>query len=456
MSILLYCTPILNHGVISMPGKTVIVTGAGFSVPAKLPIQNKIIEEMLAPEKQSILDIEAEPQSVKFLRAFIEVGLYLLYSYGDSYDIYHDDYINILSSKTRLETITRFLNQWSKITTLKTEETEWAAKEMHSLLLAEPEYIVDLNDYYKNLEMLKEAIRRKLVEIQLNVSLEDVFTSFDKAIILKEHHNKYTYLDMDKVRHSILRLFTYYFGKKTMDHAFDHPGYQKVVAFLSKNIQNITIISTNWDTIWEGYLRKNGINYDLCLSNKYYAFDSQKGNKMPRQKVVDLIKLHGSINWFKCLDCGGLSIMGKRPYGRYLFDDSSSEECLICKKTSRDDSVLIQPEIITPTMIKSIDNQLYKNLWKSASYALMNADKIIFLGYSFPLADYEFRMLLQKNIPENAAIDIVLYHTDDPQKITKRNRHLKDLLPEKRYLDVFKRNKPRFYYNGFEKYFENS
>lgn len=438
-----------------MPNKIVIITGAGFSAPAKLPIQNKIIEEMLVPEKQSILDIEAEPQSVKFLRAFIEVGLYLLHSYGDSYDVYHDSYINILASKTRFETINNFLGQWGEITALGNANTELTVKEMHSLLFEKPEYIVDVNDYYKNLEMLKEEVRQKLVDIKIDVSLEDVFTSFDKAIILKEHHKKYTYLDMDSVRHSILRLFTYYFGKKTTEHSFDHPGYQKVMNFVSKNVENLTLISTNWDTIWEGYLRKSGINYDLCLNNKYYKFDSQKKAKVSRKKVVDLIKLHGSINWFRCLDCGGLSIVERQPYGKYLFDDSSPEECLICKKSSKDNSVLIQPEIITPTMIKSIDNQLYKNMWKSASYALMDADKIIFLGYSFPLADYEFRMLLQKNISENAEIDVVLYHTDDPQRITKRDQHLKYLLPEKRYLDVFKRNNPHFYYNGFEDYFNS-
>ncbi|WP_164919049.1 MULTISPECIES: SIR2 family protein [Acutalibacteraceae] len=439
-----------------MPDKIVIVTGAGFSAPAKLPIQNKIIDAMLAPEKRSILDIKAEPQSIKFLRAFIEVGLYLLYSYGDSYDIYHKSYINILEAKTRFEAINNFLGKWGEITTLKGTDAELATKEMHSLLFERPEYIVDLNDYFKNLEILKEQIRQKLVDIHLNVSLEDVFTSFDKAIILKEHNNKYTYLDMDSVRHSILRLFTYYFGKKTMEHSFKHPAYQRVISFVSQNLDNITIVSTNWDTLWEGYLNKSGINYNLCLNDKYYKFDSKKEERVSRDKSVKLIKLHGSINWFRCLDCGGLSIIEKQPYGKYLFDDSSSEECLICKKSSKGNSVLIQPEIITPTMIKSIDNQLYRNLWKSASFALMNADKIIFIGYSFPLADYEFRMLLQKNISENAEIDVVLHYTDNPQRIAKRDQHLKYLLPEERYLDVFKRNNPHFYYNGFENYFNRN
>lgn len=444
-----------NHGVIFMQNKTVIITGAGFSAPANLPIQNKIIEEMLSPEKQSIFDVEMEPQSIKFLRAFIEVGLYLLYSYGDSYDAYHDSYMNILASKTRFESVNSFLGQWSEITEIDRRSMELASNEMHSLLFENPKYIVDATDYYKNMQILKEKIRQKLVDIEIDVSLEDVFTSFDKAIILKEHHKKYTYLDMDGVRHSILRLFTYYFGKKTLEHSFNHPAYQKVIKFVSQNMSSISIISTNWDTIWEGYLRSGGVKYNLCLNDIYYKFDSQRKDNPRKKDIVDLIKLHGSINWFRCLDCGGLSIIEKQPYGRYLFDDLSPEECLVCGKSSKDNSVLIQPEIITPTMIKSIDNQLYRNLWKSASYALMSAEKIIFLGYSFPLADYEFRMLLQKNISENAEIDVVLYHSDDPKRLTKRDQHLKYLLPEKRYLDVFRRNNPHFYYEGFEDYFDN-
>lgn len=100
-------------------------------------------------------------------------------------------------------------------------------------------------------------------------------------------------------------------------------------------------------------------------------------------------------------------------------------------------------------MIKSIDSQLYKNLWNTASNELRNADEIIFIGYSMPIADYEFRYLLQKSIPAEAKIDVILHSSDDPSK-TKSNW---TLLPEKRYRDLFSKNTINFHYEGFKEFF---
>jgi hypothetical protein len=129
--------------------------------------------------------------------------------------------------------------------------------------------------------------------------------------------------------------------------------------------------------------------------------------------------------------------------------------CISCKKKSQNNEVLLQPEIVTPSMIKSIDSQLYRNIWKTARNELMNANEVIFIGYSFPIADYEFRHLLQKSIPHTAKIDVVLSKTDDPKKVTKGNENLKLFLPEKRYRDAFRQNNLDFFYDGFKKYFLN-
>lgn len=110
----------------------------------------------------------------------------------------------------------------------------------------------------------------------------------------------------------------------------------------------------------------------------------------------------------------------------------------------------MQPELITPTMMKSLSNQLYTKLWSSAAKELRNATHIIFLGYSLPIADFEFRYMLQKNVPSSAKIDIVLTSNSNPDLVPN---NLKDLLPAKRYLDVFPKNKISFYYNGFGQYF---
>ena len=106
-------------------------------------------------------------------------------------------------------------------------------------------------------------------------------------------------------------------------------------------------------------------------------------------------------------------------------------------------------------MIKSFDNQLYKNLWASAAEELRTAKRIIFVGYSMPTADYELKYLLQNNISPLCKIDVVLYRNDNPKQLTKKQKHLEYLLPERRYLDAFVKNDINFFYEGFGEYFSN-
>ena len=67
-----------------------------------------------------------------------------------------------------------------------------------------------------------------------------------------------------------------------------------------------------------------------------------------------------------------------------------------------------------------------------------------------PVADYEFRYMLQKSIPQNAKIDVILHSSDNP----KNSETSTDLLPEKRYKDLFPKNDLYFHYEGFKDYFK--
>ena len=134
-----------------------------------------------------------------------------------------------------------------------------------------------------------------------------------------------------------------------------------------------------------------------------------------------------------------------------MFDDKSQETCKSCRITKNTD-FLLQSQIITPTMMKSLNSQLYTNLWSSARDALLKADHVYFVGYSLPIADFDFRYLLHQSISDKAKIDVILYHDDDPNQTGKSN--LKDLLPEKRYRDLFAKNQIAFHYDGFGAFFK--
>ena len=201
----------------------------------------------------------------------------------------------------------------------------------------------------------------------------------------------------------------------------------------------------------EEYFNRQKIPYNLCLNEPYYS--QRDSSKKRNKRMLNLIKLHGSINWVKCLNCGTIHIVENEKCGDFLFDDEKAEKCGTCQKEIANEC-LLQSQIITPTMMKSINSQLYSNLWSAARRDLRAAEKVTFIGYSLPTADFELRYLLHQSIPAGVPIDVVLYHDDNPNQTDKDN--LKKLLPEKRYRDLFTKNKLSFYYGGFGAYFRNA
>lgn len=421
--------------------KRVIITGAGFSAPAKLPIQNKILDLMKEKPTSSFMD-DSNPNSFKFMNAYIVVGLYLLDKYAkNSFDELSCLYKAIQKKSCENDFIESILDDFIN------DKIEVGIEALDYL----NKRCFDSTHKYKELSKLVDLVRNALNEEQIDVNLEDVFTSFDKSLQEKEYMDKYSYSKMDSIRLSLTRLFVYYFYQEVHKHNYDTEDYLNFIKYIKTRRSNIplTIITTNWDTLLEEYFIRNNISYNLCLNEKYYFEDDLKNDENSNCNDLKLVKVHGSINWFRCLNCNTLSIYKKIKISDLLFDDEKNESCLKCNIKVDEETEVLQPEIITPTMIKSIDSQLYKNLWNTASNELRNADEIIFIGYSMPIADYEFRYLLQKSIPAKAKIDVILHSSDNPNQ-TKSDW---TLLPEKRYRDLFPKNQINFNYEGFKKFF---
>lgn len=396
-------------------GRNIFITGAGFSAAAKLPIQDKILHEMMSPPSDDILSYDPEPESIKFLIAYINVGLYLLKNYT-SFDSTEQSDLFLQYRKDEI-TLTESSNQ--------------------------------LADRYVQLQKIKETVRQALITSNIQISLEDVFTSFDKSYQSKEFFHQYSYHTTDDIKEYIIRLFVYYFCKCGKQHDYNSQDYLAFCEYVRK-VPNVSIISTNWDVLVEEYFNRQKITYNLCLNEPYFSqrLSSKKSNK----RILNLIKLHGSINWVKCLNCGTIHIVENEKCGDFLFDDNNAEKCATCQKEIENEC-LLQSQIITPTMMKSINSQLYSNLWSAARRDLRMAQKVTFIGYSLPMADFELRYLIHQSIPAGIPIDVVLYHSDDPAQTD--NCNLKKLLPEKRYRDLFAKNQLTFYYNGFGEYFQN-
>jgi NAD-dependent SIR2 family protein deacetylase len=375
-----------------------------------LPIQNKIIDKMTEEPDIDFLSGKLPRESIKFLNAYIAVGLFLLDNYGK------ENYQNLAEEYVQLHEVN--------------------SKEDH---------------YYAAIYILRNKIRLAIRNEKINVNLEDIFTSFDKSVISRQHLHKYTYAQMDEIQYSITRLFIYYFSKSVREHSFKQDDYRNFIRYIKehKTINPITLITTNWDTLVEEYCKLYGIKYNYGFQTSYTSIDIQ--NPMDKHDIL-LLKIHGSANWLKCLHCGAISVFENNEAAESLFEDGKQERCAICGQGESLAAQSLQPEIITPTMLKSFSDRVYSNLWGAASMEIRAATHIIFIGYSFPIADFDFRYMLQKNISPNAKIEVVLYKDDDPDQTDKDT--LRILLPEKRYRDTFPKNNMIFYYCGFNEYFD--
>ncbi len=346
------------NGVIYLQNKVVLITGAGFSAPAKLPIQDKILEEMIETPTIDFMSAEPTKESVKFLIAYINVTLYLLQEYGNcNTDILEKEFNEIVFAYHSDDRVAEILNYIQK-----TYEEAALNSNFNIYKVLDDvadNYIVEKDMYCMQLVSLKEKLRKMLEHKRIVISLEDVFTSFDKCITARENTKNYTYAQMDRLQHSVLRLFIYYFSKKTNEHNYLADDYAEVIRFLRTNSMKTSIITTNWDVLLEKYMDKNEIKYDYGFNSKYVIDSNIKFEEnTDEEKIIRFLKVHGSINWFRCLRCGTLQVCNSDECGLYLFDDIKKEKCNQCGQVAYGSKVQLKPEIITPTMMKSINNQL--------------------------------------------------------------------------------------------------
>jgi len=190
---------------------------------------------------------------------------------------------------------------------------------------------------------------------------------------------------------------------------------QRLKAFIANKNNLLEIVTTNYDLLPEMVMysvgQKTTMPVDFSpipLPEGYnapagcasvsgmggYKMYTNCGNK-------NLHKLHGSVNWFVkegedisrlfCWDEIFPPFRGQSPILLTPFCTS--------KDASIPDGYL--PLIIPPTMIKQYTIPVISKAWQGASKAIENADRIIFIGYSFPPTDTIMKFFLGTSLANN-------------------------------------------------------
>ncbi|WP_312173276.1 hypothetical protein [Chryseobacterium sp.] len=77
----------------------------------------------------------------------------------------------------------------------------------------------------------------------------------------------------------------------------------------------------------------------------------------------------------------------------------------------------LNSNLIMPTFLKDLSNPQYKIIWQNAGIELSEAKKIVFIGYSLPQADFEMRQLLSRMVDKKTEIEVVNWKDDQNPEI---------------------------------------
>jgi NAD-dependent SIR2 family protein deacetylase len=319
----------------------------------------------------------------------------------------------------------------------------------------------------------------------IHVTLEDLFTLFDKVTLGREYFHSYSPQKIDEVHIALRKCIIFSLAYDDAAKANSKEPYR---IFAHKLIQTrlnvssesdpLSIITMNWDSALEKEIfrqcqqynttskEKVGIYPDLCFYD--YCFKQSENRivsthiKAQGHRNIKLLKLHGAMNWLACPYCGRVYVdYDKNIALNELFDNCVCPCCLSIFGTE-ETTPQMRSILITPTFLKDLNDLHIKNIWHNALLDLIEATKLVFIGYSFPDADFEMRCLLKKAIRPQTPIEVVLSPSNDPQayenelkKFSVPKQKIDSLitkfsLPEFRYASFFGRDSVKFFYDGME------
>ena len=364
-----------------MKPKVVLVTGAGFTAKAGVPVQSGILSKI----------VEFRPTtSTKDRRSF----------------------------DAALAALTKFLNR---------------------VFLQRGESLEINHDDYSKLQSL---------------ALEDLYTILDKGIARREWFPFHDWGNLIQVRESLDLCVALYMT--AVQNTYGGHDYDDLAGSLMELCGNDwATITLNWDTIWDKSLSRvlvpAGIEIDYAGPITRLNEAHEIANVNPGTRSVKLVKLHGSFNWAVCPRCRSLFVSGQ-DIGYLTLTD-----LVVCPLCAPDPEAPqgpgLQPLFLTPTIIKTFDNPILNLMWDNAIHVLADATHVVFVGYSFPLADHDLRYLLRKALPSRVHIAVVLSGHDDPSGVPL---HVRGKLPHSSFKAFFGLEDSAFYFTGWERFFRES
>ncbi|WP_166388011.1 hypothetical protein [Polaribacter sp. 11A2H] len=277
-----------------------------------------------------------------------------------------------------------------------------------------------------------------------HIELEDIFTPLDRCLADSSQFRGISLGKIMEVRESV-----FYVIGRTIQLVLNQTNKSKnyinqFARHLTKissqrtnhnygNIDPVSVISTNWDILLDNSIQRAILDGEHNAVVDYCCYISSRDEldhsiKPGLEKLgqggfnVKLLKLHGSLNWLQCPRCARLYARFSRKDG--IRNHIDNESCRHCDTNfpEEENNHKLTSNLIMPTYAKDLSNPQYKIIWQNAGIEISEAEKLVFIGYSLPSADFEMRQLLSRMVRKNVKIEVVGYSdNDNQQKITKEH-----------------------------------
>jgi hypothetical protein len=199
--------------------------------------------------------------------------------------------------------------------------------------------------------------------------------------------------------------------------------------------QSVSVITFNYD-----------IGCDIALHRRslgpHYGLNEKKENP----QAVDLLKLHGSLNWATEKETPQIVPLHLSDYlRRYRINVFGSQSIPVpigtqlkeyfSKHHDAEIEVNDEPLLIPPSWNKGDYHRAISNVWSKAAQHLSEALNIFIIGYSLPETDSFFRHLYALGSVGNAPLRrIEVFNPDSTGEVDRRFRSLLGPGAEARYL----------------------
>lgn len=201
----------------------------------------------------------------------------------------------------------------------------------------------------------------------------------------------------------------------------------RLLAAAAEKADRVDVITFNHDLVIENEIAKRArLSARWCLDEAYGDFGrastllgqsgvkqfSEHSDDCDHARPIVLHKLHGSLNWF-------VRIRAREPSPGTLTGDVSDPDILISRRRSITGDLRVRmrtsgrgrqtwnlwPVVVPPVYAKqSLIQAFMPSVWREAREALSRSDRVVFFGYSLPLADIEAEKMFQRTLVRNTGL----------------------------------------------------